>query len=117
VLLHYFGSKKVEKSLSRLTYDPTRPQVCDFGLARPSFNDMPTTIFWTDYVATRWYRAPELCGSFFAKYRCAGAHVPDNGDCRVIVCMSPLSQPRSNPHQVLAYIWRHVAILPSVSIL
>jgi len=29
-------------------------QVCDFGLARPSFNDMPTTIFWTDYVATRW---------------------------------------------------------------
>ena len=21
---------------------------------------MPTTIFWTDYVATRWYRAPEL---------------------------------------------------------
>ena len=44
--------------------------MCDFGLARPSFNDMPTTIFWTDYVATRWYRAPELCGSFFAKYRC-----------------------------------------------
>lgn len=43
-------------------------KVCDFGLARPSFNDMPTTIFWTDYVATRWYRAPELCGSFFAKY-------------------------------------------------
>ncbi|KAI3680358.1 hypothetical protein L2E82_50410 [Cichorium intybus] len=24
--------------------------------------------FWTDYVATRWYRAPELCGSFFSKY-------------------------------------------------
>ncbi|KAE8676039.1 Mitogen-activated protein kinase 12 [Hibiscus syriacus] len=22
----------------------------------------------TDYVATRWYRAPELCGSFFSKY-------------------------------------------------
>ena len=29
-------------------------KICDFGLARPSFNDMPTTIFWTDYVATRW---------------------------------------------------------------
>ena len=28
-------------------------KICDFGLARPSFNDMPTTIFWTDYVATR----------------------------------------------------------------
>jgi serine/threonine protein kinase len=43
-------------------------KVCDFGLARPAFNDMPQTVFWTDYVATRWYRAPELCGSFFAKY-------------------------------------------------
>ncbi|KAJ6355876.1 hypothetical protein OIU78_004076 [Salix suchowensis] len=30
-------------------------KICDFGLAR-------------DYVATRWYRAPELCGSFFSKY-------------------------------------------------
>ena len=24
-------------------------------------------MFWTDYVATRWYRAPELCGCFFTK--------------------------------------------------
>ncbi|CAN6452884.1 unnamed protein product [Victoria cruziana] len=43
-------------------------KICDFGLARAAFNDTPTTIFWTDYVATRWYRAPELCGSFFSKY-------------------------------------------------
>ncbi|XP_027353797.1 mitogen-activated protein kinase 19-like [Abrus precatorius] len=43
-------------------------KVCDLGLARVSFNDTPTTLFWTDYVATRWYRAPELCGSFFSKY-------------------------------------------------
>ncbi|KAL0306626.1 UNVERIFIED_CONTAM: Mitogen-activated protein kinase [Sesamum radiatum] len=43
-------------------------KVCDFGLARVAFSDTPTTIFWTDYVATRWYRAPELCGSFFSKY-------------------------------------------------
>lgn len=44
-------------------------KICDFGLARPAFQDSgPTTIFWTDYVATRWYRAPELCGSFFTKY-------------------------------------------------
>lgn len=42
-------------------------KVCDFGLARVAFSDTPTTIFWTDYVATRWYRAPELCGSFFSK--------------------------------------------------
>lgn len=43
-------------------------KICDFGLARVAFNDSPTTVFWTDYVATRWYRAPELCGSFFSKY-------------------------------------------------
>ncbi|KAH9294546.1 hypothetical protein KI387_040248, partial [Taxus chinensis] len=43
-------------------------KVCDFGLARVAFNDTPMAIFWTDYVATRWYRAPELCGSFFSKY-------------------------------------------------
>ncbi|RLN13106.1 mitogen-activated protein kinase 12 [Panicum miliaceum] len=44
-------------------------KICDFGLARASFNDAPSAIFWTDYVATRWYRAPELCGSFFSKIR------------------------------------------------
>mmetsp|Transcript_5606 Transcript_5606/g.20389 ORF Transcript_5606/g.20389 Transcript_5606/m.20389 type:complete len:475 (-) Transcript_5606:272-1696(-) len=43
-------------------------KVCDFGLARVAFSDAPQVIFWTDYVATRWYRAPELCGSFFTKY-------------------------------------------------
>ncbi|KAL0425335.1 UNVERIFIED_CONTAM: Mitogen-activated protein kinase [Sesamum radiatum] len=43
-------------------------KICDFGLARVAFNDVPTTIFWTDYFGNRWYRAPELCGSFFAKY-------------------------------------------------
>lgn len=43
-------------------------KLCDFGLARVAFNDAPSTIFWTDYVATRWYRAPELCGSFYSKY-------------------------------------------------
>ncbi|XP_004137496.2 mitogen-activated protein kinase 9 isoform X2 [Cucumis sativus] len=45
-----------------------RLKICDFGLARVSFSDAPSTIFWTDYVATRWYRAPELCGSFFSRY-------------------------------------------------
>ncbi|XP_022977733.1 mitogen-activated protein kinase 9 [Cucurbita maxima] len=43
-------------------------KICDFGLARASFSDAPSAIFWTDYVATRWYRAPELCGSFLSKY-------------------------------------------------
>eukprot|EP00249_Psilotum_nudum_P016689 c25946_g1_i3 orf=535-1833(-) len=43
-------------------------KICDFGLARVAFNDAPSAIFWTDYVATRWYRAPELCGSFYSRY-------------------------------------------------
>ncbi|XP_051148993.1 mitogen-activated protein kinase 9-like [Andrographis paniculata] len=43
-------------------------KICDFGLARAAFGDAPSPVFWTDYVATRWYRAPELCGSFFSKY-------------------------------------------------
>lgn len=42
-------------------------RICDFGLARLCV-DVAQTVFWTDYVATRWYRAPELCGSFFTKY-------------------------------------------------
>ncbi|KAF8408973.1 hypothetical protein HHK36_005043 [Tetracentron sinense] len=42
-------------------------KICDFGLARVALNDTPAIIYWTDYVATRWYRAPELCGSFFSK--------------------------------------------------
>lgn len=44
-------------------------KICDFGLARAmAVKEGPQMIFWTDYVATRWYRAPELCGSFFTKY-------------------------------------------------
>ena len=27
-----------------------------------------TPVYWTDYVATRWYRAPELVGSFYGRY-------------------------------------------------
>uniref|UniRef100_A0A0D9VBY3 Mitogen-activated protein kinase n=1 Tax=Leersia perrieri TaxID=77586 RepID=A0A0D9VBY3_9ORYZ len=61
-----------------LVNSDSKLKICDFGLARVAFNDSPSTIFWTvyytvvynlkDYVATRWYRAPELCGSFFSKY-------------------------------------------------
>lgn len=37
-------------------------KICDFGLARASFcQDCETDkVLWTNYVATRWYRAPEL---------------------------------------------------------
>ncbi|XP_022679445.1 mitogen-activated protein kinase 13 isoform X2 [Setaria italica] len=51
-----------------LANSDSKLKICDFGLARASFNDSPSSIFWTDYVATRWYRAPELCGSFYSSY-------------------------------------------------
>jgi mitogen-activated protein kinase 1/3 len=35
-------------------------KICDFGLARPSFEEQSSTIFWTDYVATRWYPPPNI---------------------------------------------------------
>ena len=42
-------------------------KICDFGLARPAFNDGPTTIFWTDYVATRW-SVPVAAASRFSHF-------------------------------------------------
>ena len=44
-----------------------RLKICDFGLARPFLGEETPTA-WTDYVATRWYRAPELCGCFYGCY-------------------------------------------------
>jgi hypothetical protein len=48
-------------------------KICDFGLARPIMGSMTalTPVLWTDYVATRWYRAPELCGCFYGRYTSA----------------------------------------------
>ena len=44
-------------------------KICDFGLARPrTETSSETPVVWTDYVATRWYRAPELCGCFYGHY-------------------------------------------------
>ena len=36
-------------------------KICDFGLSR-GFNSAPdeNTVLMTEYVATRWYRAPEI---------------------------------------------------------
>ncbi|KAK9765492.1 mitogen activated protein kinase [Basidiobolus ranarum] len=40
-------------------------KICDFGLARSaSFNEESNGGFLTEYVATRWYRAPEIMLSF-----------------------------------------------------
>ncbi|KAJ7563592.1 hypothetical protein O6H91_03G116200 [Diphasiastrum complanatum] len=70
--LKYLHSAKVFhrdlKPKNVLANSDCKLKLCDFGLARVDFNEAPTTVFWTDYVATRWYRAPELCGSFFSKY-------------------------------------------------
>ena len=40
-------------------------KICDFGLAR-GFSEDPEADsgFMTEYVATRWYRAPEIMLSF-----------------------------------------------------
>lgn len=46
-------------------------RICDFGLARATFENGPDTRFWTDYVATRWYRAPELIMDVLTKYSTA----------------------------------------------
>ena len=38
-------------------------KICDFGLARAAFREETNNVdmvLWTNYVATRWYRAPEL---------------------------------------------------------
>ncbi|KXZ56454.1 hypothetical protein GPECTOR_1g406 [Gonium pectorale] len=46
-------------------------KICDFGLARPCMDrgaSSQSPVMWTDYVATRWYRAPELCGCFYGNY-------------------------------------------------
>ncbi|KAG5440087.1 hypothetical protein PCK2_000599 [Pneumocystis canis] len=39
-------------------------KVCDFGLARSAATTEDSTSFMTEYVATRWYRAPEIMLTF-----------------------------------------------------
>ena len=46
-------------------------RICDFGLARAAFDDPMDMVYWTDYVATRWYRAPELIMTHYTKYSTA----------------------------------------------
>jgi len=43
------------------------PVCTDPGLARASFQEQDN-VFWTDYVATRWYRAPELIMAAPSRY-------------------------------------------------
>lgn len=85
--------------------------ICDFGLARAMLGPQedPSAIFWTDYVATRWYRAPELimCSSY-------GTYTPaiDIWSCGVIFaemlnCGKPLF-PGLNSINQLELITRRV---------
>lgn len=39
-------------------------QICDFGLARSANSNDEHSGFMTEYVATRWYRAPEIMLTF-----------------------------------------------------
>lgn len=73
-------------------------KICDFGLARAAFRAQNDTdlILWTDYVATRWYRAPELimphennygpaidvwsAGCIFAEMLCRKPLLPGNDE-------------------------------------
>ena len=67
------------KPANLLINDACEVRICDFGLARASFATTPgrdgrdptETVFWTDYVATRWYRAPELLLSAYTSYSTA----------------------------------------------
>lgn len=45
-------------------------KICDFGLSRMAYEgqQMDETHLWTSYVCTRYYRAPEICGTNFFNY-------------------------------------------------
>merc|ERR1719313_2233609 len=45
-------------------------KICDFGLARVHFSDKEWVCPMTEYVCTRWYRAPEVICSW-TDYSCA----------------------------------------------
>jgi mitogen-activated protein kinase 1/3 len=45
-------------------------KICDFGLSRVATigQNMNEAFLWTNYVVTRWYRPPELCGRHVYSY-------------------------------------------------
>ena len=81
-------------------------KLCDFGLARASFegagagaepardSDAEGPVLWTDYVATRWYRAPELICSH------GGGNYDGSIDVWAAGC-------------ILAELWRGRALFPA----
>lgn len=65
------ASSPVQKSaLIQISDGASSGQICDFGLARSAFmGEQEATGFLTEYVATRWYRAPEIMLTFVAPHR------------------------------------------------
>ena len=54
------------KPTNILCDDANRLVICDFGMAR-RLDDIELNPM-SDYVTTRWYRAPEVCGSLYSGY-------------------------------------------------
>lgn len=52
-----------------LVNEDCKVKIADLGLARPKQHNTDLQL-WTNYVATRWYRAPELCCSYQGMYTC-----------------------------------------------
>ena len=76
-------------------------KICDFGLARADFADVSKhTVFWTDYVATRWYRAPELICSYFTRYSAAVDVWAAGCICAELLRRKPLFPGHSVYHQI-----------------
>ncbi len=45
-------------------------KICDFGLARPVLEDLTNKKnLMTEYIATRWYRAPEVLLSWYKYHK------------------------------------------------
>jgi serine/threonine protein kinase len=52
-------------------------KICDFGLARGfSVDPEENAGYMTEYVATRWYRAPEIMLSFQSYTKASGSPIP-----------------------------------------
>jgi serine/threonine protein kinase len=72
-------------------------KVCDFGLARSVKTAEPSgteTGFMTEYVATRWYRAPEIMLTFKQYTKVNGTHIFICHSSRTATLRRPLTSGR-----------------------
>ena len=60
VHMHKHGFFHRDMKPENLLINEGNVKICDFGLARIADPDHDHTGFLTEYVATRWYRAPEV---------------------------------------------------------